>query len=123
MLRQMQGLVDTSGTVIIGATNRKDDLDAALLSRFTRSIYFPLPNEGERAAIIGYYAKHLAQEELASLSRLCEGRAGREIEDGCGTAERMWATELVMSGSTRASAPPVDRYAGAFRLKFGAAGP
>lgn len=118
MLRQMQGLVDTSGTVIIGATNRKDDLDPALLSRFTRSIHFPLPNEDERAAIIGYYAKQLTPEERLALGRLADGRSGREIEDGCGTAERMWATELVMSGVTAASAPPADRYAGAFRLKF-----
>jgi hypothetical protein len=118
MLRQMQGLVDTSNVVIIGATNRKADLDPALLSRFTRSIFFPLPNVEERAAIIGYYAKHLSLEERMALAPLCEGRAGREIEDGCGTAERMWATELVTSRAA-ASAPPVDRYAGAFRLKFG----
>lgn len=120
MLRQMQGLVDTSGTVVVGATNRKDDLDPALLSRFTRSIHFPLPNEDERTAIIGYYAKHLGEEERRALARLSEGRSGREIEDGCGTAERMWATELVMAGTTQASAPPADRYAGAFHLKFGA---
>jgi AAA+ superfamily predicted ATPase len=114
----MQGLVDTSGTVVIGATNRKDDLDAALLSRFTRSIFFPLPNDDERAAIVGYYAKHLGEEPRRSLAQLSAGRSGREIEDGCGTAERMWATELVASGGP-ASAPPADRYAGAFRLKFG----
>ena len=120
MLRQMQGLVDKSNVVLIGATNRKDDLDPALLSRFTRSIYFPLPNAEERAAIIGYYARHLGAGDHAALARLSEGRSGREIEDGCGTAERMWATELVTSGVTAASPPPVDRYAGAFRLKFAA---
>jgi ATP-dependent 26S proteasome regulatory subunit len=69
MLRQMQGLVDTSGVVVIGATNRKEDLDPALLSRFTRSIYFPLPNEAERAAIIGYDSKHLSEGEPAGLGR------------------------------------------------------
>jgi len=115
---RLLGLVDTSNVVVIGATNRKDDLDPALLSRFTRSIHFALPNEDERAAMIGYYAKHLTEEERRSLARLCDGRSGREIEDGCGTAERMWATELVMSGAQQASAPPADRYAGAFRLKF-----
>ena len=80
-------------------------------------MYFPLPNDEERAAIIGYYAKQLSPDERLALVRLCEGRSGREIEDGCGTAERMWATELVARGG-QASAPPVDRYAGAFRLKF-----
>ena len=118
MLRQMQGLVEAKGVVVIGATNRKDDLDPALLSRFTRSIYFPLPNPSEREAIIAYYAKHLTAEERTGLAHLCEGRAGREIEDGCGTAERMWATELVMSRATAATPPPATRYAEAFRLKF-----
>ncbi|MEZ4299234.1 MAG: ATP-binding protein [Polyangiaceae bacterium] len=118
LLRQMQGLVDTSGVVLIGATNRKDDLDPALLSRFTRSIYFPLPDDAERTAIIGYYARHLADAERETLSALCHGRSGREIEDACGTAERMWATELVMRGEKTASPPAADRYAAAFRLKF-----
>lgn len=118
MLRQIQGLVDTSGVVVIGATNRKDDLDPALLSRFTRSIFFPLPNAEERAAIIGYYAKHLTSEERAALAGVAEGRSGREIEDGCGTAERMWATDLVLQRTAAASAPPAERYAAAFRLKF-----
>lgn len=118
MLRQMQGLVDTSNVVVIGATNRKDDLDPALLSRFTRSVYFPLPNEAERVAIIAYYARHLEPGELAALARACEGRAGREIEDGCGTAERIWATELVLARAAAASPPPAYVYASAFRLKF-----
>lgn len=118
LLRQMQGLVDTSNVVVIGATNRKEDLDPALLSRFTRSVYFPLPNEAERAAIIGYYAKHLSADERVALALACDGRSGREIEDGCGTAERMWATELVMARASQASAPPLDRYVAAFRLKF-----
>ena len=118
LLRQLQGLVDTSNVVVIGATNRKDDLDPALLSRFNRSIHFALPNEAERTAILHYYAKHLVPEELAALVALCRGRSGREIEDGCGVAERMWASELIASGAA-ASPPPADRYAAAFRLKFG----
>jgi hypothetical protein len=119
LLRQLQGLVDTSNVVVIGATNRKDDLDPALLSRFNRSIHFPLPNDAERMAILGYYAKHLGDDERRALSTLANGRSGRELEDGCGVAERMWASELIQSGAP-ASAPPADRYAGAFRLKFGA---
>lgn len=119
LLRQMQGLVETRNVVVIGATNRKQDLDPALLSRFNRAIYFPLPDAEERAAILGYYARHLSVEERAALARLCEGRSGREIEDGCGVAERMWASELIATNAPP-SPPPVDRYAGAFRLKFGA---
>jgi hypothetical protein len=117
LLRQLQGLVDTSNVVVIGATNRKQDLDPALLSRFNRSIHFPLPNQDERAKILGYYAKHLGASDQQGLSQLCEGRSGREIEDGCGVAERMWASELIRTGAP-ASPPPVECYASAFRLKF-----
>jgi hypothetical protein len=122
LLRQLQGLVDKSNVVVIGATNRKVDLDPALLSRFNRSIHFPLPDADERIAILGYYAKHLSQEQRRELAPICDGRSGREIEDGCGVAERMWASELIRARAP-ASAPPPDAYAGAFRLKFGTSRP
>jgi ATP-dependent Zn protease len=43
--------------LIVGATNRKDDLDPALVrpGRFDRSIYFGLPGRRARADIIAYY--------------------------------------------------------------------
>jgi ATP-dependent Zn protease len=43
--------------LVIGATNRKDDLDPALLrpGRFDRSIYFDLPSRSGRRDIIDYY--------------------------------------------------------------------
>jgi ATP-dependent 26S proteasome regulatory subunit len=44
---------------VIGATNRKSDLDPALLSRFDMSILFDLPDEKSRALILGQYAQQL----------------------------------------------------------------
>ncbi len=43
--------------LVVGATNRKDDLDPALIrpGRFDRSIYFGLPGRRARADIIAYY--------------------------------------------------------------------
>src|SRR5438270_1142672 len=43
--------------LVIGATNRADDLDPALLrpGRFDRSIYFDLPSRSGRREIIDYY--------------------------------------------------------------------
>lgn len=43
--------------LVIGATNRKDDLDPALLrpGRFDRCIYFDLPSRSGRREIINYY--------------------------------------------------------------------
>ena len=46
-----------ANVLIIGATNRADDLDPALLrpGRFDRSIHFDLPNRSGRREIIDYY--------------------------------------------------------------------
>jgi len=46
-----------ANVLVVGATNRKDDLDPALLrpGRFDRSIHFDLPNRSERREIIDYY--------------------------------------------------------------------
>ncbi|MCP5028041.1 MAG: AAA family ATPase [Actinomycetia bacterium] len=46
-----------ANVLIVGATNRAADLDAALLrpGRFDRSVYFGLPSRAERRDIIDYY--------------------------------------------------------------------
>ena len=46
LLRQLDGFQtgEKGRTVVLGATNRKQDLDPALLSRFDASIAFGLPS-------------------------------------------------------------------------------
>jgi ATP-dependent Zn protease len=50
--------------LVIGATNRADDLDPALLrpGRFDRNIYFGLPGRSGRRDIIDYYLRKKAHE-------------------------------------------------------------
>ena len=43
LLRQLDGF-EGKRSIVIAATNRKQDLDAALLSRFDTSVHFQLPN-------------------------------------------------------------------------------
>mgnify|MGYP000597254384 CR=1 FL=1 len=123
LLRQLQGLVDTSRIVVIGATNTADALDPALLSRFNLRVHFPLPDPDERAAILGRYARHLSAEELATLAAASDGRSGRELEDACGVAERLWASQLIADNAADITAPPLASYLTAFRLKFRASEP
>jgi cell division protease FtsH len=54
-----------ANVLIVGATNRKDDLDPALLrpGRFDRSIYFGLPGRSARADIVAYYLGKKAHDE------------------------------------------------------------
>jgi len=49
--------VPPANVLVVGATNRKDDLDPALIrpGRFDRSIYFGLPGRRARADIVAYY--------------------------------------------------------------------
>jgi ATP-dependent Zn protease len=46
-----------ANVLVVGATNRKDDLDPALIrpGRFDRTIYFGLPGRRARADIVAYY--------------------------------------------------------------------
>lgn len=121
LLRQLQGLVDTSRIVVIGATNTAHALDPALLSRFNLRVHFPLPDHAERAAILGRYARHLPADALATLAAASDGRSGRELEDACGVAERLWASQLITTKAPEVSAPAPELYLTAFRLKFRAA--
>ncbi len=51
LLRQLDGFKEQSKTVVIGATNRKQDLDPALLSRFDSAVAFGLPSDSCRYAL------------------------------------------------------------------------
>lgn len=58
-LELTDGLVDVEGVILLGATNRLEDIDHAVLrsGRFEEHFHIDLPNENERAAIL---AHHLA---------------------------------------------------------------
>jgi ATP-dependent Zn protease len=61
-----------ANVLVVGATNRREDLDPALLrpGRFDRAIYFGLPDRSERLEIIDYYlAKKAHEPELDDPAR------------------------------------------------------
>lgn len=116
LLRRLDGIDAVANTVTIGATNRKMDLDHALISRFDQTISFPLPNDKERAAIFGNYATHLAQEECALLGERSEGFSGRTIKDVCEFAERRWARKVLVKKMDTAP-PPFEYYRHAIQVR------
>ena len=61
LLRFIDGFKSTD-SIVVAATNRKQDLDAALLSRCQAIVTFGLPDEACRADILKHYAAHLAAE-------------------------------------------------------------
>lgn len=54
--------------MLICATNRKQDLDPAMLSRIDLSIPFNLPDLQSRVAIFQRYAKHLTEQDRQMLA-------------------------------------------------------
>jgi cell division protease FtsH len=72
-------VVPPANVLIIGATNRKDDLDPALLrpGRFDRSIYFGLPGRAARGDIVAYYlGKKAHGEDLDAVDRVAAMTSG-----------------------------------------------
>jgi ATP-dependent Zn protease len=106
LLRKLDGIDAVTKTITIGATNRKDDLDHALISRFDQTIYFPLPNQSERSAIFTNYASHLSAEEANELAEICKNLSGRSIKDICELTERRWARKLIIKKLVASSPPP-----------------
>lgn len=68
LLRKIDSFESTTDVLLICATNRKNDIDAAMLSRIDLSIKFDLPDKLSRAAIFKRYAKQLSDAERQKLS-------------------------------------------------------
>ena len=65
MLTLMDGFSSRANVVVIAATNRRQDLDVALLrpGRFDWEIHFPYPNESDREDILVKTARRLQTRE------------------------------------------------------------
>ena len=84
LLAEMDGFDEAQGIVVLGATNRPEVLDPALLrpGRFDRQITIPLPNLAERAAILAVHCrgKHLAPDvDLDVVARGTPGFSGADL--------------------------------------------
>ena len=109
LLRKLDGIDMAENTITIGATNRREDLDHALISRFDQTITFPLPEKEERKSIFSNYARHLSGDELAAVSDLSENLSGRNIKDICEYTERRWARKVIIQ-KLDPSPPPAEYY-------------
>ena len=84
LLAEMDGFEPTAGIVVLGATNRPEILDPALLrpGRFDRQVTIPLPNVSERAAILAVHCrgKKLAGNvDLNAIARGTPGFSGADL--------------------------------------------
>jgi len=88
LLTEMDGIAKLEGVVVIGATNRPDILDPALLrpGRFDRIIYVPPPDKKARLEIFKVHTRNMPLAEdvdLEELAEKTEGYTGADIAALC----------------------------------------
>jgi transitional endoplasmic reticulum ATPase len=87
ILTQMSGVEEMHNVVIIGATNRPDILDPALLrpGRFDRQVLVPAPDIKARLEVFRIHTKRMPLKgvDIESLARRTEGYSGADIESLC----------------------------------------
>ena len=86
LLIEMDGFSNDTGIIVIGATNRPDMLDPALLrpGRFDRQVYIELPDLSGRREILDLYAKKVkiaSDVDLQDLARGTTGFSGADLEN------------------------------------------
>ncbi|GJQ79242.1 hypothetical protein Trydic_g5486 [Trypoxylus dichotomus] len=92
LLALMDGLDNTSGVVVIGATNRIDAIDPALRrpGRFDRELFFPLPSVNARREILQVHTASWKNKPsfnfLTQMSELTSGCCGADLQALCAEA-------------------------------------
>ena len=110
LLRKIDGLESQNRTLTIGATNRSQDLDPALLSRFDTILEFHNPERSDIIAILAIYAKQLNLDERGDLADRMSGFSPRKIKDTCKKAERIFAREIIDRKTAADTGPGVEHY-------------
>jgi SpoVK/Ycf46/Vps4 family AAA+-type ATPase len=73
--------------LVIGATNRPQELDEAARRRFTKRMYIPLPTESDRRILLHVMLKDnkhkLTEAQIESLAKDTEGFSGADLKALC----------------------------------------
>jgi SpoVK/Ycf46/Vps4 family AAA+-type ATPase len=87
LLALMDGMDGRGQVIVIGATNRPDNIDPALRrpGRFDREFYFPLPDKDSRKSILNIHTQDwgLSDEFKASLAEKTKGYGGADLRALC----------------------------------------
>jgi transitional endoplasmic reticulum ATPase len=100
LLAEIDGIEELKGVVVLGATNRLDIVDSALLrpGRVEVLVELPVPNRESRLAIFRVHTrgKPLAPDvDLAELAERTEGLVGADIEGLCRQAAMLAIREYL----------------------------
>lgn len=85
LLSEMDGFHQNEGVIVLGATNRRNDLDKALLrpGRFDVEVSVTIPDYSERKEIIEYYVSKVLNKniDVDVLARGTAGFTGADLEN------------------------------------------
>jgi len=114
---EMDGLAPLAGVTVLGATNRPEDLDPALLrpGRFDRKIVLPLPDAAGRAAIFRVHLRGRPLDPDVNIEELAgatEGFSGAEIAQVCLRAAYIALQAFAEAQGVPVAELPPERYAG-----------
>ena len=103
ILTELDGIEDLHGVTVLGATNRIDMIDPAILrpGRFDVVLELGSPDQDARRAILGIHtsAELLADDvDLDMLAASTEGYQGAELAEMCREATMVAVREYIMSG-------------------------
>jgi transitional endoplasmic reticulum ATPase len=88
LLREIDNLRDVKGVILLGATNRPERVEPALLrsGRFDYIVRFAKPDAADRAAIIRICCRQVpiaADVDIVELARRADGLTGADLEALC----------------------------------------
>ena len=122
LLMELDNLMDAAGVIVIGATNRPDMLDPALMraGRFDYRIELPRPAAAERLEIFHIHTEGVPLAPAVDFSELAnrsEGLVGSDIEAVCKHAAMTAIKRCVAGGVAEAGGLVVgaEDFAAAFR--------
>ncbi len=115
-LAEMDGFDSLDGVKVIGATNRVDVLDPALLrpGRFDRLIEVPLPDEKGRTEILKIHTRKMNFENVLfdELIKKTEGFSGAELKAVCTEAGYFAIRENRVKVTSEDFAKAIEKVAG-----------
>ena len=122
LLTEMDGFGTNTNVIVIGATNRADVLDKALMraGRFDRQIYVDLPDIRERKEIFEVHLrpiKKAASLDVDFLSKQTPGFSGADIANVCNEAALIAARKNKKSVGKQDFLDAVDRIVGGLEKK------
>jgi transitional endoplasmic reticulum ATPase len=103
LLQQLDGIASDSDAIFLcGASNRRDQIDEAILSRFAEQIEISLPDETARRALLEVFLGPMPfqgdrERIVAALAGQSEGQSGRDL--------RALVNQAVLNAVKRTSSP------------------